>query len=306
MKQVSLSLRGTGVTLSSIRPFAPPYERPRLSASPLPRLTICSGAHGASTKPGGSCRSWPRCPETSSLPRRRTEASFFGLNSADNNISAYQFTWDYLAVESGHSPLYSLLRFATSEILLIRSETLSPSRVPTPFNNQACPASFMNIAYGGRVTGTDCRIAETNLDWAKSKNKSTQARFFGQVDTSAVLLLTGLGDGQSNRSADALDETIQQWLYWPPVLNRLNSLLLARGFAVGVDASLVTVTETSLIPAASWLQFTLVFLAVTLALVLWVVVTCLPTDQWSHTLLWNLEEGLMGRSRQAARGSGGG
>ncbi len=117
-----------------------------------------------------------------------------------------------------------------------------------------------------------------------------------------MLILAGLGDDQSNRSAEALDETISQWLNSPSVASHLDSLLLARGFAVGVDASLVTVTRTSLIPAASGLQFTLVGIALALALLSWLLVSCLPADQWSHTPLWNLERALMGE--ESTRGKG--
>ncbi len=218
------------------------------------------------------------------LAQAQGKSFIHGFNFPINNTSTFQARWEYLTYESD-GPVYSTLRFSTSEITLLRSETLPAHRVPTPFNNQTCQGSFMNLAYGGRVVGTDCLLSETDVEWSAAHNLSTTARFFGQVDTSAVLVITGLGDSRANESAVAVDDAVARWLdtRYP----RLDALLIARGYAVGVDPALVTVTQTSVVPAVSLLQLVLAAVPVILFVVTWIAISFLP-EQWSHTPLWNL------------------
>ncbi len=238
------------------------------------------------------------------LAQAEKNCFIYGYNLALDNTTVSQVTWEYLTVtsETDKMPIYSVLRYGVSAIELVRSETLPASRVPAPFNNESCPTTFMNVAYGGRVIGTDCRLAETDVDWAKSRNLSSRPRFFGQVDTSAVLIMTGLGDGQSNHSAVALDERVWQWVNSPAVAERIDSLLLARGFAVGVDATLVTVAETYPVAAASWLQLTLVLISPVLLMLSWALLSFTAGEEWSHTLQWNLVESLMKGESTSGKG----
>ncbi|KAK3897774.1 hypothetical protein C8A05DRAFT_38652 [Staphylotrichum tortipilum] len=54
------------------------------------------------------------------------------------------------------------------------------------------------------VACTDCDVGEGAIP----ATGATTARFFGQADMAAVLVLVGLGDGRSNVSAAALDQTV--------------------------------------------------------------------------------------------------
>jgi hypothetical protein len=218
----------------------------------------------------------------------QNQSFLFGLNSA-SNLTTTQVTWEYLTWETNRSPFRSFLRIITTNITLIRSETLPSSRTPIPFNKTACSANFMNVAYGGRVTETDCTAGGSPPAGAGLTNSSVPAHFFGQVDTAAVLILYGLGDGRSNLSAAALDETVWEWATGSAA-GRMDALLLARGFAVSVDPALVTVTFTGVVPAAAWLQIALVLLAAGMAAAAWAGLACSAGNHWASTLFWNLVE----------------
>ncbi|TVY92076.1 hypothetical protein LAWI1_G004140 [Lachnellula willkommii] len=179
------------------------------------------------------------------------QSFLFGTNDA-NNVTTTQVTWEYLTPEVAGEAVYSLLRITFTNITVVRSEN-----IPVALTSFApCDTSYENIAYGGVVTGTDCAIAK----------QGRPMQLFGQVDTSAVLLLNGFGDGRSNLSAMALDETIYEWTNTNS--ERMNDLLLARGYIVSIDPSLVTVEKSILKPAISYLQMFLCLLALVLSLLL--------------------------------------
>lgn len=79
---------------------------------------------------------------------------------------------------------------------LIRSETIDNSPSPLEKFDQG---SFQNEACGGKVTQTDC---------AASKVDNDSNKFFGQVDTAAVLIAYRLGNGRSNVSSESLNEAV--------------------------------------------------------------------------------------------------
>ena len=195
----------------------------------------------------------------------------FGTNDA-HNVTTTQVTWEYLTPEVGGEAAYSLLRITLTNITVVRSENIPVA--PTPF--ALCDAAYSNVAYGGVVTGTDCILAKLGRP----------KQFFGQVDTSAVLILNGLGDGRSNLSATALDETIYEWASMNS--ERMNDLLLARGYIVSIDPSLVTVERGVLKPAISYLQMFLCLLALVLFGIAWLSLRLLTTSHWSSSLLLNI------------------
>ncbi|TVY67351.1 hypothetical protein LSUE1_G010046 [Lachnellula suecica] len=208
------------------------------------------------------------------LEAQATDQSFlFGTNDADN-VTATQVTWEYLTPENSGRAIYSLLRITTTNITVIRSETIPTA--PIPF--APCDISIQNIAYGGVLSDTDCATA--------TEPDGQPKQFFGQVDTSAVLILYGLGDGRSNLSALALDETVYEWT----IANseRMDNLLLARGYIVSINASLVTVEMSVLKPAISYLQLFLVLLAIVVYGIAWLSLKLLATSHWSSSLLLNL------------------
>ncbi|TVY49235.1 hypothetical protein LOCC1_G000806 [Lachnellula occidentalis] len=203
----------------------------------------------------------------------------FGTNDAHNETTT-QVTWEYLTPEVGGEAVYSLLRITETNITVVRSENI----LAAPISFAPCNAAYANIAYGGVVTETDCALAK--------QGRPTQ--FFGQVDTSAVLILNGLGDGRSNLSAVALDEMIYEWASTNS--ERMNDLLLARGYIVSIDPSLVTVERSVLKPAISYLQLLLCLLALVLFGIAWLSLKLLTTSHWSSSLLLNILAPMNNRS----------
>ncbi|TVY40962.1 hypothetical protein LSUB1_G003500 [Lachnellula subtilissima] len=203
----------------------------------------------------------------------------FGTNDA-HNVTTTQVTWEYLTPEVDGEAAYSLLRITLTNITVVRSEDIPVA--PTPF--ALCDAAYSNVAYGGVVSGTDCVLATLGRP----------IQFFGQVDTSAVLILNGLGDGRSNLSAVALDETIYEWASMNS--ERMDDLLLARGYIVSIDPSLVTVERGVLKPAISYLQMFLCLLALVLFGMAWLSLKLLTTSHWSSSLLLNILAPMNNRS----------
>lgn len=201
---------------------------------------------------------------------------FGASNLGNGNNTVLESSWSYLAVVNRNSGahLYSLIAVAATNITLIRSETIG--KAPTSFD--ACDnGSWQNEAFGGKVTQTDC---------AASVEKDDNSHFFGQVDTAAVMIVYGLGDGRSNISSESLDEGVMAWL--GKNLDRMADLLIARAYTVSVDPALVTIRVNKLTVAMSKLQLILSALAVFLAGVAWLGLAFGSQAYWSNTLLANL------------------
>jgi hypothetical protein len=210
------------------------------------------------------------------LDSQKQNLSFMFGTNVGTNYSVSQVHWQYLNIE-GYPGIvdYSALRLSVVNITLIRSEKLEEA--PVPF--ESCGKSFQNTAYGGKLTDTDC--AGSNAGIAPS-----DVRFYGQVDTSAVLILNGLGDGGSNISSKALDQKVFEWSL--VFSERMDNLLLSRGFIVSIDPALVNVELSILKPAISYLQILLVVFAPLLCLVNWVLLLAFASLHWSSSLLANL------------------
>ncbi|OAQ61223.1 hypothetical protein VFPPC_16717 [Pochonia chlamydosporia 170] len=201
----------------------------------------------------------------------------FGFNSVDNgNLTVFQSNWAYFTAANFNSgeDLYSLISLTSTNITLIRSETMDSP--PTPF--EGCDNGwFQNEAFGGRVTQTDC---------AAPKLDTNSTGFLGQVDTAAVLITYGLGSGRSNVSSESLDDTIMSWIWNTSAT--IEGLLVARGYAVSVDPTLVSITVDKLIVAMSGLQLLLSILSVVLAGAAWVLLGTFAPAPWSNTFLSSL------------------
>ncbi|KAM0354833.1 hypothetical protein ACHAPU_000660 [Fusarium lateritium] len=202
-------------------------------------------------------------------------SSNFGLNSMSNdNRSASQSNWGIYRVVSLGKPMYSLISVTSTNITLIRSETLDEA--PEPF--QKCDRSnFQNEAYAGKVTRTDCEAA--NQDRGKP-------HFFGQVDTAAVMILQGLGYGRSNLSAPSLDDNVMAWLDTNAL--RIESYLIARAYTVSIDPRLVQIAVEKIMVAMSYLQLYLSCLALFLATILWLGLMIFADAHWESSLMANL------------------
>jgi hypothetical protein len=173
-------------------------------------------------------------------------------------------------------PAFTLVRLTSVNITLVRSEKLAAEVRPV----RSCDAYFMNLAEGGKNLGTDCTPGNRIGD-------QTDHRFFGQVDTAAVLMLNGLlGATGADTSATALHTGVFNWLRDNDA--RLSSLVMARGYLVAIDPSLVTVKVTNMRPAMSFLQLLLVVLAAVAALLSYAAVAIFARQHYASSLLANL------------------
>ncbi|KAL5592308.1 hypothetical protein FOBRF1_013334 [Fusarium oxysporum] len=166
----------------------------------------------------------------------------FGVNAADNgNLTVLQSSWGYFTVSlsSTGEDLFSLINFASVNITLIRSETIDKPIIPF---EKCARGSFQNEAFGGRVTQTDC-VGSTTDD--------NSHVFFGQVDTAAVLIMHGLGNGHSNISSESLNDSVMSWTR--NMSAAMEGLLVARGYIVSIDPALVMISVDKLIVAISGL-----------------------------------------------------
>ncbi|KAH7148141.1 hypothetical protein DER46DRAFT_672228 [Fusarium sp. MPI-SDFR-AT-0072] len=207
----------------------------------------------------------------------------FGGNTVDNgNKSVIQSNWGYYTVVNNEETLYSLISITTTNITLIRSETVS--KEPEPI--ELCERSnSQNEAYGGKVTRIDCA----------GNTESADPRFFGQVDTAAVVVAHGLGYGRSNISSKSLNNNALTWCW--TTSETIDPLLIARAYTVSVDPSLVQITVDKLIVAISRLQLALSCLALLMAIVLWLSLMIFADAHWTSSPLANLLHTTLGTSR---------
>ncbi|KAK3307751.1 uncharacterized protein B0T15DRAFT_490355 [Chaetomium strumarium] len=214
----------------------------------------------------------------------------FGFTVADNqNNTVIQNSWSYYTpvVQDDGSEIFSLLHITSTNITLIRSEDIKSS--PGPLRE--CDQPFMNEAYGGKVTQTNC---------AGGTLSTEGARFYGTVDTAAVMILYGLGDGRSNASAASMDQQVMEWV-WDNLPTMLD-LLVARAFAVSVDPALVGVTVQHLIAAMSGLQLFLSVLAAVLALAALGALTRWADYGWSKSFLQSVVHTTLYRGTAESNG----
>ncbi|KAF4429968.1 hypothetical protein F53441_13979 [Fusarium austroafricanum] len=204
----------------------------------------------------------------------------FGGNTVDNgNKSVMQSNWGYYTVVNNEETLYSLISITTTNITLIRSETVS--KEPEPI--ELCERSnSQNEAYGGKVTRIDCA----------GNKESADPRFFGQVDTAAVVVAHGLGYGRSNISSKSLNNNALTWCW--KTSETIDPLLIARAYTVSVDPSLVQITVDKLIVAISRLQLALSCLALLMAIALWLTLMIFADAHWTSSPLANLLHTTLG------------
>jgi len=169
--------------------------------------------------------------------------------------------------------LYTSLRLIFTNVTLIRSETLPNSVMPY---GPSCPNFVTNLATGGKVRSNDCY---------KSIGNQTNAHFLGQLDASAVFILTDvLGDGAKSTSAAALNQTGLDWyLHNAP---HIDDLLIARGLILGGDRDAVPLAVQMREAAISYLQLLLLLLSAVLATAAMVLVVVRePTGYYKNSFL---------------------
>ncbi|KAK0641937.1 hypothetical protein B0T16DRAFT_431542 [Cercophora newfieldiana] len=214
----------------------------------------------------------------------------FGVNAAESPRTVIQSSWSYfktLNINSGNE-IFSLLHMTATNITLIHSED-----VPNPPSAlHDCDQPFQNEAYGGKVTQTNCAGATLSREGT---------RFYGTVDTSAVMVLYGLGVGRSNISSESMSENVVSWV-WENT-PKMMDLLIARGLAVsGADPRLVRVTVQHLVPAISGLQVLLAVLVAVLAGVAWSALVFGQDVAWSKSFWGNLVHTTLWRGTKEAKG----
>ncbi|KAK4120556.1 hypothetical protein N657DRAFT_157553 [Parathielavia appendiculata] len=199
----------------------------------------------------------------------------YGVNYAESDNTVIQNTWSYYRVlrTPDLKEEYSIVYTSATNITLIRSEDIE--NPPGPL--EPCDKPFMNEAFGGQVRQTTCAgAAVLELD----------ARFYGTVDTAAVMIINGLGYGRSNVSSESMDQRAMEWV-WDNT-PRMMDLLVARGYVVSVDPSLVGVSFEQMVVAMSGLQLFLSIFAGVLALAAWAALAYGADDGWSKSMLANL------------------
>ncbi|WEW56815.1 hypothetical protein PRK78_002270 [Emydomyces testavorans] len=233
-------------------------------------------------------RSWSTDPAQLNDPLITQIAEKIGVARGKNNSfqlgavskaganSVAQVNFEYLNPEgTPGNVVYSLFRISVVNITLIRSETL-PEPVK-PF--EKCDNYFHNEATGGKVYGTNC--------YQQGTLNKTGARFFGGLDTSAVLIVSGtLGDGSSNISSKALNQEAFEW--FAKNERKLDNLLLSRGYMMAIDPNLVSLEVSKVQPAMSYLQVFLVVLPVVFGAIIWGLLWYLAASHYSASLLANL------------------
>ena len=165
---------------------------------------------------------------------------------------------------------YSALRITSTNITLIRSETLSEAPTPLP-----CNIFSTNILTGGRIRGSTCA---GSLD-------VTKASYATQLDSSAVMILNDvLGDGTASTSAIAFNQT--GWDWYVNKYNHINDVLTSRALILGGNRSAVHVEVQHIEAALSYLQLLLMLLPVFLVsggvVVVWQVE---PMSYYNNSLL---------------------
>ncbi|UZP38150.1 hypothetical protein NXS19_005966 [Fusarium pseudograminearum] len=198
----------------------------------------------------------------------------YGRNTVSNGKrSTLQNTWGFYTSMGSNRPVYSLLRLTSTNMTLIRSEDIS--KAPEPW--EKCPqANSQDEAYGGQRGRSDC-LGNLAVD---------DPRFFGLVDTSAMMVAHDLGDGRSNLSSKSLDNNALTWIR--DNAHTMESLLVSRAYSVGIDPSLVYISVDKLIVALSYLQIALSCLALLMAIILWLALMIFADAHWASSLLANL------------------
>ncbi|KAF8877352.1 hypothetical protein BD779DRAFT_1557812 [Infundibulicybe gibba] len=172
----------------------------------------------------------------------------------DSSVSGTSIELLNITNSYDQSPIYSVLRATSTNITLIRSETLLNPVTPL----SPCPFYFSNLATGGRVRSTTCYRATPTQD--------PGARFLGQLDASAVLILTDvLGDGSTAKVATALNDTGLRW--YQNHTEHIDQVLASRAFILGGDRGSVLVDVKHTSPAISYLQLLLSLIPTLVALV---------------------------------------
>lgn len=209
--------------------------------------------------------------------RNRNSSGSYGF-VVETGTSVAQVNYELLNMESMPGVvLFSLFRASVVNITLVRSDELSHPAIPF----EPCDVFYANIARGGKVVESDCYLR------AMTDDSQEGHRFWGEMDTSAFLVLGGvLGKGSTNHSKEALNQEAWEWVNEND--ERLSNLVLSRGAILSLGSSTAMVEISSVQPAISALQILLIVICAVLAAVSWLSLILLAKAHYSSSLLANL------------------
>ena len=175
----------------------------------------------------------------------------------EGTVVSYSTEYLYLINPVGGDPTLAVLRFASTVITLVDSETLLKEPVPLA----ACHnGSATNIGTGGVVHSMTCMPEELGA------LRATPSRFLGQLDTTSMAIINNiLGEGSRGSSAIALNQTGVDW--YNTHAQDIENLLTSRSLILNGRGSKVTVDVQTNEAAISYLQLLLIVFPIFLALI---------------------------------------
>ena len=201
----------------------------------------------------------------------------FGSFTQQDEATVVSYSTEYLYIvnnaNNSNLPIYAALRFVSTNITLVDSETLLSPPVPLA----ACNTSSTNIATGGVVRSMDCAPP-------LGSTTPSQPRFLGQLDTTSVVIINDiLGGGAQSSSAVALNET---GVFWYNTWKQdIEELLTSRSLILKGRASRVAVDVQTNEAAISCLQLVFILLPIFLALMVWVKIFRKPMEYYRNSFL---------------------
>ena len=205
----------------------------------------------------------------------KTSLTFGTLRQEDEGtVVSYSTEYLYIINSVGGNPIYAAMRFASTVITLVDSETLLKEPVPLA----ACNGSATNIGTGGVVRSMTCVPDEPG------STTVAPSRFLGQLDTTSMAIINDiLGDGTQGSSAIALNQTGVDW--YNTRAQDIENLLTSRSLILNGRGSKVAVDVQTTEAAISYLQLLLMVLPMFLALIVWGVRFGKPMGYYENSFL---------------------
>jgi hypothetical protein len=200
----------------------------------------------------------------------------FGVFTQKDEGTVVSYSTEYLYIINTVSgrPIYAAMRFASTVITLVDSETLLNE--PSPLTS--CNGSATNLAIGGVVRTMSCLPAPVG-----SKTPS-QPQFLGQLDTMSVVIINDiLGDGTQSTSAVALNKDGVDWYKARDL--QIDHLLASRGLIMDGRGSAVAVDVQRNEAAISYFQLVLIILPIFLTLIVCGMTFKKPMSYYQNSFL---------------------
>jgi len=206
----------------------------------------------------------------------KTSLTFGTFRQEDEGtVVSYSTEYLYIINSAGGEAIYAAMRFASTVIKLVDSETLLKEPVPLAACNNG---SATNIGTGGVVRSMTCVPDELG------SIRVSPSRFLGQLDTTSMVIINDiLGDGTQGSSAIALNQTGVDW--YNTRAQDIENLLTSRSLILNGRGSKVAVDVQTNEAAISYLQLLLIVLPIFLALIIWGVRFGKPMGYYENSFL---------------------